>query len=250
MNYLTVIPARYASTRFPGKPLALLGGKPVVQWVYEQAQKVCEHVVVATDDERIVAAVAAFKGQAIMTSATHPSGTDRCLEAAEIYREQAGIDFDVVINIQGDEPFIATAQIELLKSAFAQDKVDIATLVTPFTHTVQDILNPNNVKVTFSKSGKALYFSRSPIPYLRDIPQEKWMEHRIFYHHLGMYAYRFKVLREITELAPSDLEKAERLEQLRWLENGYTIFVGQSSQGSIGIDTPEDLSAAEALLSK
>ncbi len=249
MNFLTVIPARYASTRFPGKPLALLGGKPVVQWVYERSKQVCEHVIVATDDEHIAEAVDEFGGVAVMTSPDHPSGTDRCLEAAAIYAEYAEQDFDVVINVQGDEPFIESEQIELLKSQFEKPSVDIATLVSPFAKDFDAVFNPNNVKVTLAQSGKALYFSRSVIPYIRDVECEEWMEYHTYYHHLGMYAYRFDVLTDITQLPQSSLEKAEKLEQLRWLENGYNIFVGVTNKRSVGIDTPEDLRQAEAMLS-
>ncbi len=248
MNFLTVIPARYASTRFPGKPLALLGAKPVVQWVYERAKEACDHVVVATDDARIAEAVDEFGGIAIMTSPDHPSGTDRCLEAAEAYMAYNGLDFDVVINVQGDEPFIVTEQVELLKSLFDNKTVDIATLVSPFVNDMEAIFNPNNVKVSFAKNGKALYFSRSVIPYYRDEDFKLWAKHHTYYHHLGMYAYRLSVLQEITQLLPSSLEKAESLEQLRWLENGYNIYIGKTTKRSIGIDTPEDLAEAEAML--
>lgn len=250
MNFLIVIPARYASTRFPGKPLALLGGKPVVQWVYEQVKTACEHVVVATDDVRIAETVDAFGGTAIMTSPDHPSGTDRCLEAAVLYSQQVGTGFDVVINVQGDEPFIDREQIELLKSNFDKEAVDIATLVSPFAKDMAAVRNPNNVKVTFATNGKALNFSRSVIPYLRDVSQEEWADNYTFFHHLGMYAYRFEVLVAITKLPPSSLEKAESLEQLRWLENGYNIYVKPTSQRSVGIDTPEDLQEAELILSE
>jgi len=250
MNFLTVIPARYASTRFPGKPLALLGGKPVVQWVYEKAKAACEHVVVATDDERIAEKVDEFGGIAIMTSPDHPSGTDRCLEAAALYAEFTEIDFDVIINVQGDEPFITSEQIDLLKSNFVNEAVDIATLVSPFASDMAAVQNPNNVKATFATNGKALNFSRSVIPYLRDIPREDWAKNYTYHHHLGMYAYRFDVLVEITKLSPSSLEKAESLEQLRWLENGYNVYVKSTMQRSIGIDTPEDLEEAERMLSE
>ena len=248
MNFLTVIPARYASTRFPGKPLALLGGKPMVQWVYERAKTACEHVVVATDDARIAEAVDAFGGFAVMTDANHPSGTDRCLEAAEAYMLYANQDFDVIINVQGDEPFIDAEQIELLKSTFDNEKVDIATLVSPFVPNIADIENPNNVKVVCSKAGKALYFSRSVVPFQRDVQKAQWPESYTYFHHLGMYAYRFSVLQEITQLTPSTLEKAESLEQLRWLENDYNIYVKTTQKRSVGIDTPEDLEAAEGML--
>lgn len=248
MNFLTVIPARYASTRFPGKPLALLGGKPVVQWVYEKAKMACEHVIVATDDARIAELVDDFGGDAVMTSPDHLSGTDRCLEAAALYAEYSEIDFDIIINVQGDEPFIDKDQIELLKSTFDNNQVDIATLVSPFLGEIDDIIDPNNVKATFAKSGKALNFSRSVIPYRRDVPQKEWAKDFTYFHHLGMYAYRFDVLVEITQLQPSTLEKAENLEQLRWLENGYNIYVKETQKRSIGIDTPEDLQKAEQIL--
>ena len=250
LRFLTVIPARYASTRFRGKPLALLGGKPMVQWVYERAKLACEHVVVATDDARIAELVDAFGGVAVMTSADHPSGTDRCLEAAVLYAASTEIDFDVVINVQGDEPFIDMQQVELLKSCFSNAAVDIATLVSPFGPNIKAILDPNNVKVTFATNGKALNFSRSVIPYRRDVPQENWAKDFSYFHHLGMYAYRFDVLVEITKLALSSLEKAESLEQLRWLENGYNIFVKTTTKRSVGIDTPEDLLVAEKMLTE
>lgn len=183
-----------------------------------------------------------------MTGSHHLSGTDRCLEAAEIYMATSGQVFDVIINVQGDEPFIDVEQVQLLKSLFAKSEVDIATLVSPFQSNMSDVVSPNNVKVTFALNGKALNFSRSIIPYLRDVPVEKWADNYTFYHHLGMYAYRLEVLREITTLSPSLLEKAESLEQLRWLENGYNIFVAATSKRSVGIDTPEDLALAETML--
>lgn len=248
MNFLTVIPARYASTRFPGKPLALLGGKPMVQWVYERAKTACEHVVVATDDTRIAEAVDAFGGIAVMTNPNHPSGTDRCLEAAEVYMKSVQQNFDVVINVQGDEPFIDAEQIQLLKSTFTSDQVDIATLVSHFVPEFGEINNPNNVKVVCSVKGKALYFSRSVVPFQRDVPREEWAQSQPYFHHLGMYAYRYHVLQEITKLPPSSLESAESLEQLRWLENDYNIYVQKTDKRSLGIDTPDDLAAAEKLI--
>lgn len=248
MKFLTVIPARYASSRFPGKPLALLGGKPMVQWVYERAKAACDDVVVATDDVRIVKAVEAFGGIAVMTSDKHPSGTDRCLEAAKLYAASSDTEFDVVINVQGDEPFITKGQIDQLKTLFANDDVQIGTLVSSFAPNIEEIEDPNNVKVTFSKHGKALYFSRAVIPYLRDFDRKDWTDHSTFYHHLGMYAYRFDVLKDITLLPVSKLEAVECLEQLRWLENGYNIYVDITSTRSVGIDTPQDLIIAEALL--
>ncbi len=250
MNILTVIPARYASVRFPGKPLALLGGKPLVQWVYERAKSASEHVVIATDDERIAEAVNAFGGVVEMTSSAHPSGTDRCLEAATIYAQRMALDFDVLVNVQGDEPFITGEQIKLLTSCFLDQKVDIATLVSPLADNWDSVQQPNNVKVVLAANGKALYFSRSIIPFVRDVSPEDWAKQHVFYHHLGMYAYRFDVLRQITRIPPSNLEQAEKLEQLRWLENGYNIYAKITQERSIGIDTPEDLATAEKIIAQ
>lgn len=247
MNFIGIIPARYASSRFPGKPLALIGGKPMIQRVYEQAKKALDEVVVATDDERIFDCVTAFGGQVVMTSPNHPCGTNRCWEAYEKVRAR---DFsqDVVINIQGDEPFIQPEQIELLKSCFP---TDIATLVKPFSTAdgLEALKNPNSPKVV-TANGRALYFSRSIVPYLRGIQEADWLaeaERRgtPFYKHIGMYAYRADVLQKLVQLPLSPLEKAESLEQLRWLEAGYEIRVAETQTQTIGIDTPEDLIAAE-----
>lgn len=241
MQFIGIIPARYASTRFPGKPLADIGGKTMIRRVYERASEVFTHVVVATDDARIMREVLQFGGSAVMTSALHTSGTDRCAEALSLV-EGSGKDlqFDVVVNIQGDEPFISVAQLELLKSSFVREEVDIATLVQPITD-ASDILNPNCVKALFALNGNAIYFSRSPIPFLRGVPVAEWHEKHTFYRHIGLYAYRSSVLQTITRLQPSSLEVAESLEQNRWLENGYVIATSVTSQETIGIDTPEDL---------
>ena len=198
MKYLAIIPARYASTRFPGKPLALLGGKPIVQHVYERTARVFDHVCVATDDERIAGAVAAFGGKAVMTSPNHRSGTDRCLEALE----KMGGDFDVVINVQGDEPFIAESQLHAVAACFNDPATDIATLVKPFppTATFEQISNPNSPKVVVSASGYALYFSRSVIPYLRGIDPAEWPARHTFLKHIGLYAYRAETLRRIASM--------------------------------------------------
>ena len=246
MKVLAIIPARYASTRFPAKPLALLGGKPIVQRVYEQVAKVVERVVVATDDERIYDAVVAFGGEAIMTSANHKSGTDRCAEAYE----KLGYDADIVLNIQGDEPFIAPEQIEALVKCFDDKSIDIATLVRPFSaeEGIENLENPNSPKVVINQAGEAIYFSRSVVPYLRDVERSEWLKHHTFYKHIGIYAFRAEVLKKITALPPSPLEEAERLEQLRWLEGGYKIGVGVTNIETIGIDTPEDLAKAEHFL--
>lgn len=243
MNFIAIIPARYASTRFPGKPLADLCGKPVIQWVYEKASEVIPNVCVATDDMRIVDAVTAFGGKACMTSPNHKSGTDRICEAYHSITSDA----DVVINVQGDEPFISRLQLETLMSCFDNPHTDIATLAMPITieHGLDELLNPNNVKVVFSElTGKALYFSRSVVPYLRGVEQSQWLSQGKFYKHIGVYAYKAKVLDEITKLPQSPLEKYESLEQLRWLESGYQIAVKPCPVASIGIDTPDDLEHA------
>ena len=239
-NTLILIPARYASTRFPGKPLALIGGKPMVQHVYEKAAAVSPHVYVATDDERIRRVVEGFGGHAVMTATTHRSGTDRCHEAYACIRQGLGRDFDVVVNIQGDEPFILPAQVETLVDRFTDPAVQIATLAKPLER-LDDLLDPNKVKVVCSARWTALYFSRSPIPYCRGVDREQWLARVPHYKHVGMYAYRPAVLEAITALPPGQLEQAESLEQLRWLENGYTIAVSLTDHESIGIDTPEDL---------
>lgn len=249
MKLLIIIPARYASTRFPGKPLAEIGGKPVIQHVVEKATKVSADAFVATDDNRIYEQVRAFGGRAVMTAATHRSGTDRCFEAyCKIVGEQ-DIHYDVVINIQGDEPFILPEQIRALADCFEDPEIQIATLAKRFENNA-DIFDPNKVKVVFSGSGKALYFSRSPIPYCRGVETQAWLTETAFYKHVGMYAYRPEVLKEITALLPGRLEKAESLEQLRWLENGYHIAVKMTEHESIGIDTPADLEKANQIYRK
>lgn len=246
LKFIAIIPARYASTRFPGKPLAKLGGKPVIQCVYERVTSVISNAVVATDDERIYAAVESFGGKVVMTSENHKSGTDRCWEA---YQKQ-GEEYDVVINVQGDEPFIAESQLCSIMACFEDEATDIATLVKPFA--VEDGLaalqNPNSPKVVLDNESRAIYFSRSVIPYLRGVEPEEWLSKHTFYKHIGMYAFRREVLREVTALPQSTLEKAESLEQLRWLENGYKIGVGVTNIETVGIDTPEDLERAEEFL--
>lgn len=246
MKFIGIIPARYASTRFPGKPLKLLGGKTIIQRVYEQVSNALNDVFVATDDERIEAVVKAFGGKVIMTSASHQSGTDRCYEA---YTKIGG-DFDVIINIQGDEPFIQQEQLETVKACFDDETTQIATLVKPFTEAdgLKALENPSSPKVVVDAQMHALYFSRSVIPYLRNVPREEWLSVHTYYKHIGLYAYRAEVLKQITSIPQSALEKAESLEQLRWLENGYTIKVGVCQVETIGIDTPEDLVKAEEFL--
>lgn len=246
LKFIVIIPARYASTRFPAKPLALLGGKPVIERVYEQVKGVVERVVVATDDERIYQAVEAFGGEVVMTSTEHRSGTDRCWEAYQ----KVGQQYDVVINVQGDEPFIAHSQLRAIMACFEDEATDIATLVKPFAEEdgLAALENPNSPKVVLDAASRAIYFSRSVIPYLRGVERSEWLKEHTFYKHIGMYAFRADVLREITALPQSTLEKAESLEQLRWLENGYKIGVGISDVETVGIDTPEDLERAEEFL--
>lgn len=246
MKAIAIIPARYASTRFPAKPLAKLGGKLVIERVYEQVAGCVERAVVATDDERIYDAVKNFGGEVVMTSTEHRSGTDRCREAFE----KVGFDADIVINVQGDEPFIQPEQIETLKRCFENDGTEIATLVKPFSveDGIEALENPNSPKVVVDEQMLALYFSRSVVPYLRGVERAEWLHHHTFYKHIGIYAFRAEVLKQVTSLPQSSLEKAESLEQLRWLENGYKIGVGITNVETIGIDTPEDLQRAEAFL--
>jgi len=243
MKTLGIIPARYASTRFPGKPLALLGGKTMIERVYTQCIKSSlSEVIVATDDDRIYRHVRSF-GPAMMTGTHHQSGTDRCQEVTEKLSEK----FDYVINIQGDEPFIDPEQINLLSSILKGD-LEIATLIKKIEN-AEHLFNPNVVKIVRGISNQALYFSRSPIPYLRGKDEKEWLAHHTFYKHIGMYAYRTDVLQKISALKQTILEKTESLEQLRWLENGYSILTAETQLETIGIDTPEDLAQAERSLS-
>jgi len=243
MKFIGIIPARYASTRFPGKPLALLGGKAVIQRVYEQVTDVLGEAWVATDDERILQAVEAFGGRAVMTRSDHRSGTDRIEEAAE----KLGSGADVIINVQGDEPFIQRSQIETLMHLFDDPQTQIGTIGKPF-ETMEQVANPNSPKIVTDLRGYALYFSRSIIPYVRGKEQAEWTASFTFLKHLGLYAYRREVLRQVTQLPQSPLELAESLEQLRWLQNGYRIKVGLTDVETVGIDTPDDLRRAEAFL--
>lgn len=246
MTFLGIIPARYASTRFPGKPLALLGGKPVIQRVYEQVAGVLDYACVATDDERIARAVRSFGGEVVMTSPLHKSGTDRCAEAAA----KVGGAYDVVVNIQGDEPFIRPEQLRAIKACFDHPGTQIATLVKPFDPQdgPQALENPNSPKVVVDAQMNAIYFSRSVVPFLRGVPREEWLSRHVYYKHIGMYAYRAEVLDAITALPQTPLELAESLEQLRWIENGYRIKVAVTPIETIGIDTPADLERAERFL--
>lgn len=246
MKFIGIIPARYASTRFPAKPLAVLGGKPVIQRVYEQVAGILDEAYVATDDERIEAAVKAFGGKVVMTSIHHKSGTDRCYEAYT----KIGKEYDVIINIQGDEPFIQQSQLEAIKTCFDDPVTQIATLVKPFSpdDEPEALENVNSPKVVVNKNMNAMYFSRSVIPFQRNVEKKDWLKKHTYYKHIGLYAYRADTLKEITSLPQSPLELAESLEQLRWLENGYIIKVGISEVETIGIDTPQDLARAEEFL--
>ncbi len=245
-RYIAIIPARYASTRFPAKPLAVLGGKPIIQRVYERVKPFFEETIVATDSEEIMSCVQSFGGKAIMTSQNHRSGTDRCREA---YLKN-GSQYDIVVNVQGDEPFIQSSQLQSIKSCFDDEETQIATLVKPFDPDTDMALveNPNSPKVVVDSRGFALYFSRSVIPFVRGQEKSSWARQHVFLKHIGLYAYKTDVLMEITSLPQSSLELAESLEQLRWLENGYRIKTQLTSQETIGIDTPEDLKRAEEFL--
>ena len=237
MKILGIIPARYASTRFPGKPLVQIHGKSMIQRVYEQASKASglAEVIVATDDERIAAEVANFGGNFIITSSQHQSGTDRCAEVAS-----ALSGFDAVINIQGDEPYIDPSQIELLISCFEDKNVQLATLIKKI-NTDEELFNVNIPKVLLNIKQEAIYFSRQTIPYIRAVEKEFWIEQHQFYKHIGIYGYTYATLQAITKLPPSLLELAESLEQLRWIENGYRIQTRITNVDTIAIDTPEDL---------
>lgn len=270
MKFIGIIPARYASTRFPGKPLVKVGGKFMIERVYEQVAAVLDATCVATDDERIFDAVKTFGGNVVMTSTEHKSGTDRIQEAVTKIMSMGTLNsvdsedirsstchltnlstkapYDVVVNIQGDEPFIQCSQIETICHCFDNPATQIATLGKPFCNNVKDIMNPNSPKIVVDNNGHAMYFSRSVIPFIRGVEQEQWLDHFPFLKHIGLYAYRRDVLCEITKLPQSSLEKAESLEQLRWLQNGYKIKVGLTDVETIGIDTPEDLERAELFL--
>lgn len=233
-----LIPARYASTRFPGKPLIDIKGKSMIQRVYEQAAKssALSDIIVATDDARIEKAVRDFKGKVCLTAATHPSGTDRCAEVVE----KLNLQCDAIVNIQGDEPFIDPYQIDLVCACFEDERTELATLIKKVSN--RDILfNPNAPKVIIDQNDIAIYFSRHAIPYLRGIEEQDWLEKHTFYQHIGIYGYRVDVLKKITRLSPSALEKAESLEQLRWIENGYKIKTAITTVETLAIDTPEDL---------
>ncbi len=237
MNILGIIPARYSSSRFPGKPLVDIAGKSMIQRVYEQAKK-CVHlteVIVATDDVRIYDHVLAFGGMVIMTSPDHQSGTDRCAEVALQHPQ-----YDVIINIQGDEPYIDPEQISKLAACFNNADTQIATLVKK-VQSEQELFNPNSPKVVINKLSEAVYFSRSPLPHIRGQEPQNWLNYYTYFKHIGIYGYRADILQQVTKLPVSSLEKAESLEQLRWIENGYRIKVAETELETFAVDTPEDL---------
>jgi 3-deoxy-manno-octulosonate cytidylyltransferase (CMP-KDO synthetase) len=241
MKILGIIPARYASTRFPGKPLIKINGKTMIQRVYEQASKSgLTEVLVATDDQRILEHVQAFGGKAVMTAAHHQSGTDRCFEAYQLHNRP----YEYIINIQGDEPFIRPEQIDLVASCFQSTHTQLATLIKKI-QSPEELFNVNAPKVVINRVSEALYFSRQPIPYCRNVPNDIWHKQHTYYKHIGIYGYRADILEQITQLPPSGLELAESLEQLRWLENGFRIATALTEFETIGIDTPEDLKRVE-----
>jgi 3-deoxy-manno-octulosonate cytidylyltransferase (CMP-KDO synthetase) len=242
-----IIPARFESSRFPGKPLAMIGDKPMIQRVYEQASKRLDLIYVATDDLRIYNKVISFGGKAVMTSSHHMSGTDRCAEAVEKIVAETGHPIDIVVNIQGDEPFIRPEQIDLLMKCFTGNEVQISTLVRK-TEPGEDIFNPNQPKVVLNTFGDAIYFSRAAIPFIRDSKPETWSKEHVYYKHIGLYAYRTNTLKQITLLARSPLEISESLEQNRWIENGFKIRTAVTKWETIGIDTPQDLEKALQIL--
>ncbi len=245
MKVLGVIPARFASTRFPGKPLAMIGNKSMIERVYQQAALAngLYAVIVATDDIRISDHVKSFGGEVVMTSTNHPSGTDRCAEAVSKF----GKDWNAVINIQGDEPFIKPEQIDLLVDCFSDVNVQIATLIKIIENT-SELLNPNSPKVILKQNGDAIYFSRQPIPFLKGIEIADWCKNHTYYKHIGIYGYRTDILPILTKLPQGKLELAESLEQLRWIENGFTIRTKITDFETIAIDTPEDLTRANLIL--
>lgn len=240
IEFLGVIPARYASTRFPGKPLTMLGDKPMIQWVYEGASSLFDQLLVATDDQRIYDAVERFGGLVLMTSPEHKSGTERCAEAAALYEQQTGQHFEYVVNIQGDEPLIQSAQLQALIDCIRIPGTSIATLIRAVEE-MEEVHNPNVVKVVVDKSLQALYFSRAPIPYERDPEKDAAYRKDRYYSHIGLYAFRREILEKVVKLPSTPLEQAESLEQLRWIEHGIPIRTAITPLRSIGVDTPEDL---------
>jgi 3-deoxy-manno-octulosonate cytidylyltransferase (CMP-KDO synthetase) len=246
-RFLGIIPARYHSTRFPGKPLAMLGGKPMILWTWDRASAVFSELLVATDDDRILATIRAYGGQAVMTSADHRTGTERCAEAFELYRTEHPGDFTHVVNIQGDEPLLDPAQLKELKHCLLEEDAEIATLVHPVA-SEEELEDPNIVKVVTDPRGRALYFSRSPVPFARGLSVPDMIRQQRYLKHIGIYGFRAEILGQLTGLEPSPLEQAESLEQLRWLENGYEIRTRVTQALSVGVDTPSDLEKVRRMI--
>lgn len=247
MNFIGIIPARYASTRLEGKPLAQINGKPMIQWVYEKASKALDSVYVATDDNRIKEAVEAFGGKVVLTDKNHLNGTTRCLEAAQIIQEEISIQADVIVNIQGDEPMLEPEQLKTLMNCFEDEQTEFATLITPVKR-IEDLQNNSEVFVTKDLEDFALYFSRNVIPHIRGTQLSDYLQKTTIYKHLGLYAYTLEALNVFAELEPSNLEQLEGLEQLRWIENGGLIKCGITEHDSIPVDTPEDLERVRAMM--
>jgi len=245
MKIIGIIPARFQSTRLPGKPLLVIDGKSMLQRVYEQSLKAkcLSKVIVATDDERIKKHILSFGGNVVMTATTHQSGTDRCCEAIEKWKEK----YDIVINIQGDEPFINPLQIEQVANCFKSKKTQIATLIKEISE-VKELFDINKPKVIINSENEAIYFSRSPLPHLRNRKKNQWLQHHSYYKHIGIYAYRTAILKKISKLNQSKLELAESLEQLRWLENGYKIKTTITKYNSYSVDTLDDIKKIKLLL--
>ena len=241
MKILGIIPARYSSTRFPGKPLVNINGKPMIEHVWDGVMStgLVDRILVATEDKRIMDAVTAFGGDAVMTSKLHKSGTDRCGEAIQKLGEDLD-QYDVIINIQGDEPKVAAEHIRLVVAAFENPDAQIVTLKKKIT-SLAELNSTNTVKVVCDLNGNALYFSRQAIPYLRNIAPEMWLRRQSYFKHIGIYAFRRGILQQVVQLAQTKLEKSESLEQLRWMENGYRIAVRETTKESVAIDIPEDL---------
>jgi len=240
MNILGIIPARYQSSRFPGKPLVKIDGKTMIQRVWELASKVLNHLAVATDDDSIKKEVESFGGIALMTNKKHKTGTDRCAEALESYQQSFSVKFDIVLNIHGDEPFIDPEQIRQLSGIFQDNTTQIGTLVK-IIKDQDELMNPNQPKVVLDKHNNAIYFSRCPVPFVQNEKEANWLKKHIFYKHVGMYGYRSNILLEISKLKKTILEKAESLEQLRWLESGYKIQTAVTGIDSYSVDNIHDL---------
>ena len=249
MKILGIIPARYGSSRLEGKPLADISGKPMIQWVYERAQEALTDVIIATDDDRIMAAVAKFGGKAVMTGSHHNSGTNRCLEAFEIYNSEKNLNPEVIINIQGDEPLLEPELLHRLSSCFEDKSVEMATLASEVSSN-EDLLGDSTVFLTMDKNQDALYFSRSPIPHVRGAEKEDWINHHKYWRHIGLYAFTPQALKHFAEMPGSSLEQAEALEQLRWLEDGRKLRVAKTNHSGISVDTPSDLEKVRSIVAK